>query len=82
MAMCELCSTKVSQGHRFCGHRCKTIVRLRKTATKSLLEAEEKTFGEGYDSVVKREWIKYKLEEISGGKQDSEMYNMFLARSG
>lgn len=80
--MCELCSTTVSKGHRFCGHRCKTIVRLRKMATKSLLEAEEKMFGDGYDSVVKRNWIQDKLERLTRGQEDDEMFNMFLTRRG
>lgn len=80
--MCELCSSTIPRSARFCGYRCKTIVRLRKMATKSLLEYEEKSFGEGYDSVVKRAWIKHKLDEISNGKQDCEMFRMFLARRG
>lgn len=77
---CELCKHPLNTHARFCSEKCKTIVRLRKRANKSLLEAEEKTFGEGYDSVIKRAWIRERLDSISSGKQDNELYNMYLAR--
>lgn len=79
---CELCRIDMKTHKRFCCNRCKTIARLRARATKQLMEAEEQMFGRGYDSVVKRAWVKSKLDEISQGLQDEEMYLMFLRRSG
>jgi len=79
---CELCGQSYKMRARFCSDRCKQVVRLRSLATKQMLDAEERTFGEGYDSQVKRDWIKVKLENISSGMEDSRMYKMFLERNG
>lgn len=79
---CENCGTRCSNGAKFCSHRCRTIVRLRGDATRSLLEAEERMFGQGYDTIQKRGWVKHKLEQLSSGEHDEEMYLMFLRRNG
>lgn len=75
---CEICKKEALENMTFCGKKCSTIRTLREKALDRLLLSEERSFGEGYDSVIKRKWIRSKIESINAGKEDAAMYRLFL----
>jgi len=80
MQECANCRTKIYGDHRYCGNYCETIVILRRTAVKKLMEEEQRSFDDGYDSDVKSRWIASKLNDISIGFYDGFLYNRYLFR--
>ena len=80
MDECENCRTKIYGDHRYCSNYCRTIVILRRTAVKNLMEEEGLSFDDGYDSDVKRRWIASKLNDIAIGHDDGFLYNRYLFR--
>ena len=77
---CQTCHYEVVGQTKYCCKKCQDIYRLRNRAIKQLLDAEEKTHGEGYDSDVKRRWIAGRIEALQSGKKDNEIYNSWLSK--
>ncbi|HZJ34952.1 MAG TPA: hypothetical protein VFD55_03020 [Candidatus Angelobacter sp.] len=80
MAKCYVCHTKVQPDKETCSKKCTDILRLRNRAIKQLVERDERLFGEGYDSEVKRAWVSARIEAIGNGTQDEELYVFWLKK--
>ena len=77
---CHRCGEKVPGTKNTCTKKCTDILRLRNRAIKQLLDYDEKLYGEGYDSAVKRAWVKNRVEEIGLGLQDEKLYLFWLKK--
>ena len=80
MYKCNVCAKEIDTDRKYCDKKCMAVGRLRNNALELLLEEEEKAHARGYTSEVLMRWIKHQIDEISAGKQDKLLLDMWLGR--